>query len=148
MKRKESVTPLVVARGGWGDTVPEWLKLEIESERMLSGFAALRDEGKDNIANKVGDAEVLAYLMTLAPSRKLTSEATNIYLYLARKVMKACEQLEEVPEDIRVKALTGDEERELSDLRWSIYKARGGDLNHPVIEALTKLKKSTQRKKR
>ena len=133
MKNKEN--RLVVADAGWAKTTPEWLLQEVKTERMIYGLASLMGEGK----SKVGDAELAVYLYTLSLRQPLSREYTHIYLYLCTKLMAKREK--EVPEEIKVEELTEDEPRLLNELREEIYKARGGEIKHPLLDAMRELKK-------
>ena len=54
--------PIVVFPGGWGDTIPEWLKTAITLERMIGDMKELKGEEPTGT-----DAEACAYLMTVSP---------------------------------------------------------------------------------
>jgi len=51
--------PIIVFPGGWGDTLPEWLKNAITLERLEMNMRALKGE-------EMTDAEACAYLFTAA----------------------------------------------------------------------------------
>ena len=53
--------PIIVYPGGWGDTLPDWLKEAITLERLLMNAKAL--EGEQMAAT---DAEACAYLYSAA----------------------------------------------------------------------------------
>ncbi len=65
--------PIVIYPGGWGDTVPDWLKNAITLERML---ANMRKNGTTGT-----DAEACAYLMTASLTQPIDSDWVQIYLY-------------------------------------------------------------------
>ncbi len=79
-------TRLVVACHDGVSFLPKWLLYEIECERWivmlkLTKFEMAPDE-------QVGDAEVLAYLMTLSRRGPLPPGFQNIIAHLARKVLR------------------------------------------------------------
>jgi len=93
---------------------------------------------------KIGDAEVAVYLMTASHRSMLSSEHTNIYMYLVTQLFKKRDK--EVPEDIRKDELTEWEEHEFEELRDMIYHSRGGEIKHPLLNAMRQLKKDIKRK--
>lgn len=138
-------TPLLVANVGWGETVPEWLKSEVQAERMINSMVDLMGKGKDEVESKIGDAEVVVYLMTASLVAPIDREHTNIYLHLAGKVLKRTKRMKEMPDDIKIEKLSQDEEREFKELRQKIYRGRGGDFQHPVISFLKEFKKEVEK---
>ena len=130
---------LVVGAMEWADMIPEWLKEEVEAERMIYGLGSLIGRGP-----KVGDAEVCAYLMTASLRQPLSSEHVNIYMYLVTRLFK--KRGKEVPLSIRKDELTEWEEHELEELRDMIYRSRGGEIHHPLLNAMRQLKKDIKRK--
>jgi len=70
----------IVFPGGWGDTLPDWLKTAITLERMMGDMKALK--GREPTGT---DAEACAYLMTLSLTQPMDSDWTQIYLYVAGK---------------------------------------------------------------
>src|SRR5664280_3150347 len=77
---------LVVADAGWAQDLPEWLLEEIRIERLTLAMAALTHEMADH--EKVGDAEMVAYLMTASLRAPLIREDAEIYIYLTAKLMQ------------------------------------------------------------
>ncbi len=75
--------PIIVFPGGWGDTLPEWLKNAITLERMMGNMKALK--GEEPIST---DAEACAYLMTVSLTQPIDSDWIQIYLYVAGKTYK------------------------------------------------------------
>jgi len=129
---------LVVGDAGWADCIPDWLLEEIKTERMVLGLVAIgNDEFSD--VDKVGDAEIVAYLMTASFRAPLPHYLAEVYFYVTTKVMER--RGATVPPEIRKTELSKDEERELKELKYTIYRARGGDIQHPVLNALRDLKK-------
>jgi hypothetical protein len=103
--------PIIVFPGGWGDTLPEWLKNAITLERLALNMKALKGEETTGT-----DTEACAYLYTASLTAPLDHDWTQIYLYIANKVYKAHRQ-GEVPEDIRVESLSKDQEVDLQRLK-------------------------------
>ena len=60
---------LVVGDMSWADMIPDWLLEEIKHERIIYGLAGISNPE----APKIGDAEVIAYLMTATSAQNLTS---------------------------------------------------------------------------
>ncbi len=75
--------PIIVFPGGWGDSVPEWLKAIIPLERMSAAM-----ESRDGQEPTGSDAEECAYLMTVSLSQPMDTDWTNIYLYVAGRTCK------------------------------------------------------------
>lgn len=137
---KEKTNRLVVANASWAETAPKWLLDAINAERLVQGFASLLDKGKE----QVGDAEICLYLYTLNLTQPVSREYTQIYLYVSTKLMK--KRGIEVPKDIEVTELNSDEERELNDLRYDLYRKRGGEIRSPLFDVLKEFKKSCKRR--
>ena len=132
---KQKENRLVVGDATWADTIPEWLLNEVKAERMIYGLACLMNGGRA----KVGDAEVAVYLMTASHRQPLSSEHTNIYMYLVTQLFKNRDR--EVPESIKKEKLTEWEEHGREELRSMIYEKRGGEINHPLLNAMKELNK-------
>jgi hypothetical protein len=128
---------LVVGDMAWADSLPEWLLEEIRQERMILGLAALGNPEID----KVGDAEVTAYLMTASMRAPLTSEYTTIYCSLSAKLMAARgKELDLEMRQFLEKGLTEWEQHELKELKSMIYEQRGGEIVHPVLNLMRAFK--------
>ena len=110
--------PILVFPGGWGDTLPEWLKETITLERLVMNMKALKGEAMTGT-----DAEACAYLMTVSLIQPMDSDWTQIYLYISTKVCSRWKKVE-VPEDIRVESLRDDQLRDLNRLKEWIYQQR------------------------
>ncbi len=134
---------LVVGDASWADLIPKWLLDEVASERMFIGLASML---KPDI-EKVGDAEVVAYLMPASMRAPMYHEYANIYLHLAGKLVLA--RGRELPEDLRTehvdRPLSPDELHCLADLRRDIYRARGGEIDNPLLNTLRDFKKHATR---
>lgn len=134
---------LIVANVSWAETIPKWLKDEIASERMINGLIDVAMQ--KNTAQKVGDAEIVAYLMTASLSGPLDSNFTDIYLYLSAKLMlktkriKKEEDLPDFMQEIYKTGLSEWKKTELQKLRSDIGRARG-KVNHPIFDVLKELK--------
>lgn len=67
--------PIIVFPGGWGDTLPDWLKQAITLERLEMNMRALKGEEMSGT-----DAEACAYLMTACLTDPLNHDWGQIYL--------------------------------------------------------------------
>lgn len=137
---KQKENPIVVADREWAKDIPEWLMDEVKAERLVYGLASLMNGGRP----QVGDAEVAVYLMTNALRQPLSSEYANIYAYLVTRLFR--KKGKQVPEDIRTEELTDWEEHEFRELKDMIYRRRGGEISHPLVEAMKQLKKDIRPK--
>jgi len=95
--------PILVFPGGWGDTLPDWLKGAITMERLIENMKALKGEQMTGT-----DAEACAYLMTVSLTQPMDSDWSEIYLYVAGKTYSRRHKQGELPEDIRVESLRDD----------------------------------------
>jgi hypothetical protein len=110
--------PILVFPGGWGDTLPGWLKEAITTERLMENMKALR--GGELTGT---DAEACAYLMTVSLTQPMDHDWTEIYLYVATKVYARWRE-SEIPDDNRVESLRDEQLKELSRLKDWIYRQR------------------------
>ena len=110
--------PIIVFPGGWGDTLPEWLKNAITLERLEMNMRALK--GKEMSGT---DAEACAYLYTAALTQPMDHDWTQIYLYIATKIYRRWGK-SEMPGDIAVDSLRDDQLSELNRLKEWLYKKR------------------------
>ena len=111
--------PILVFPGGWGDTLPEWLKGAITLERMIENMKGVKGEEMTGT-----DAEACAYLMTVSLTQPVDSDWSQIYLYVAGKTCK-CWNKSELPADITVDSLSENQLRELNRLKAWFYQQRG-----------------------
>ena len=114
--------PILVFPGGWGDTLPDWLKGAITLERLIENMKALKGEPMTGT-----DAEACAYLMTVSLTQPIDSDWTQIYLYVAGKVYEKHRTKESgvaMPEDIRVDQLSNYQMQHLNRLKDWIYRQR------------------------
>ena len=110
--------PIVVFPGGWGDTLPDWLKTAITLERMIGNMKELKGEEPTGT-----DAEACAYLMTVSLTQPMDSDWTQIYLYVASQTYKRWEKCE-MPADIVVYSISGYKMGELNRLKAWLYRQR------------------------
>jgi len=110
--------PIIVWPGGWEDTLPDWIKSEIQLERLAQNMRALKGEKMT-----ATDAEVCAYLYTASLTTPMSRDWTQIYLYIAGKVMSRHKETE-IPDDIKVDSLSDDQMRDLQELKDWIYQGR------------------------
>lgn len=110
--------PILVFPGGWGDTLPEWLKQAITLERLAMNMKALKGEEMTGT-----DAEACAYLYTACLTQPMDSDWGQIYLYIASKTYTRWGK-HEVPADIRVDSLNDDQSGELKRFKDWLYQKR------------------------
>ncbi|MBA7648474.1 hypothetical protein ES703_56260 [subsurface metagenome] len=114
--------PILVFPGGWGDTLPDWLKSTITLERLEMNMRALKGEEMTGT-----DAEACAYLNTASLTQPMDHDWTQIYLYIATKVYEKWRTVESgvtMPEDIRVESINDDQTRDLNRLKAWLYHKR------------------------
>jgi len=114
--------PIIVMPGGWGDTLPDWIKTSITLERLIMNMESIK--GKEPTAT---DAEACAYLYTAALTNPMDHDWGQIYLYMATKVYEKWRTKEsgvEMPGDIRVDSLNDYQVGELRRLKDWIYRQR------------------------
>ena len=92
--------PIIVFPGGWGDTLPDWLKTAITLERMMVNMKALKGDEPTGTG-----AEACAYLMTVSLTQPMDSDWTQIYLYVAGQTYKHWAK-GEMPADIAVNSIS------------------------------------------
>jgi len=110
--------PIIVFPGGWGDTLPDWLKTAITLERMMGDMKVLKGEEPTGT-----DTEACAYLMTLSLTQPMDSDWTQIYLYVTSQTYKRWEK-DEMPADIAVNSISNYQMGELNRLKAWIYRQR------------------------
>ena len=110
--------PIIVFPGGWGDTLPDWLKTAITMERMLGNMKALKGDESTGT-----DAEACAYLMTVSLTQPMGSDWTQIYLYVASQTYKRWEK-GKMPTDIAVDSISDYRMGELNRLKAWLYRQR------------------------
>ena len=110
--------PIVVFPGGWGDTLPDWLKNAVTLERLEMNMRVLKGEAMTGT-----DAEACAYLYTASLTQPMGHDWTQIYLYVAGRVHGRWNK-GDMPEDIKVESLTSDQTRKLNRLKEWLYRKR------------------------
>jgi len=110
--------PIIVFPGGWGDTLPDWLKTAITLERMMGNMKALKGEEPTGT-----DAEACAYIMTVSLTQPMDSDWTQIYLYMAGQTYKRWNK-GEMPSDIAVGSISDYQVGELNRLKAWLYHQR------------------------
>ena len=111
--------PIIVFPGGWGDTLPDWLKNAIILERLIMNMRVFKGEMPTGT-----DAEACAYLMTASLTQPMDHDWTQIYLYIASETCKRWNNKSEMPDDIRVESLNNDQMRDLNRLKAWLYQRR------------------------
>ena len=110
--------PIIVFPGGWGDTLPEWLKNAITLERLGMNMRALKGEEMTGT-----DAEACAYLYTASLTQPMDHDWTQIYLYIATQTYRRWGK-NEMPGDMAVDLLRDDQVSDLNRLKAWLYKKR------------------------
>jgi len=110
--------PIIVYPGGWGDSLPEWLKNAIVLERLIENMKTTRGEEPTGT-----DAEVCAYLNTASLTAPMDSDWSQIYLYVAGKTFSRWHK-SELPDDIRVESLNNQQTADLNRLKEWLYRRR------------------------
>ena len=110
--------PIIVYPGGWGDSLPEWLKNAITLERLTENMQSTKGEQPTGT-----DAEACAYLMTLSLTQPMDSDWTQIYLYIAGQSYKRWNKVE-MPADIAVDSISDYQTGELNRLKSWLYHQR------------------------
>ncbi len=110
--------PILVFPGGWGDSIPEWLKNTITMERLVMNIGTLKGEELTGT-----DAEACAYLMTVSLTQPIDSDWTQIYLYVATKTYRQWGK-GEIPPDIAVNSLNDYQTTQLKRFKHWLYGMR------------------------
>ena len=110
--------PIIVFPGGWGDTLPDWLKTAITLERMMGNMKALKGEEPTGT-----DAEACAYLMPLSLTQPMDNDWIQIYLYIVSQSYKRWNK-GEMPADIAVDSISDYQTGELNRLKSWLYHQR------------------------
>ena len=101
--------PILVFPGGWGDTLPEWLKNVITLERLEMNMKALRGEEMTDT-----DSEACAYLYTAALTQPMDHDWGQIYLHVTAKTYKRWGK-DDMPQDIAVDSIS---DYQMLELDW------------------------------
>ena len=110
--------PLIVMPGGWGESLPDWIKTAITLERLNENIKHSRGEEPTGT-----DAEVAAYLFTASLTAPMGNDWTQIYLYVSNKVMQRSKKVE-MTADIRVESISDYQQHKLDHLKRWIYDTR------------------------
>jgi hypothetical protein len=110
--------PILVFPGGWGDTLPDWIKTQITLERLIENIKALKGEEMTGT-----DAEACAYLYTASLTQPMDNDWTQIYLYIATQTYKRSGK-GEMPADIAVDSLNDYQLAELKRFKDWLYQQR------------------------
>ena len=110
--------PIIVLPGGWGDSLPDWIKPAITQGRLIANMMAAHGEEMTAC-----DAEATAYLFTASLTAPISSDWTKIYLYVTGKAMKQWKKID-MPEDIKVEEISSYQMDKLNDLKRWIYERR------------------------
>ena len=110
--------PIIVMPGGWGDTLPEWLKQAITLERLSMNVRSLRGEEMTGT-----DAEACAYLYTASLTASMDSDWSQIYLYISTQVYRRHGR-GEMPQDIAVDSISDYQMAKLRRLKRWIFERR------------------------
>jgi len=110
--------PIIVMPGGWGDTLPDWLKQAITLERLTENVRSLRGEPMTGT-----DAEACAYLYTAGLEAPMDGDWSEIYLYISTKVCRRHKRVD-MPADIAVESLSDYRMGRLLDLKRWIFNRR------------------------
>ena len=114
--------PIIVFPGGWGDSLPDWIKTSITLERLVENMKSLK--GGEPTGT---DAEVAAYLYTASLTQPMDHDWTQIYLYIATKVYEKWRTKDSgvtMPDDIRVDSLDSGQLADLNRLKEWLYRRR------------------------
>jgi len=110
--------PIIVFPGGWGETLPDWLKNAITLERLEMNMRALKGEEMTGT-----DAEACAYLYTAALTQPMDHDWAQIYLYIATQTYRRWGK-NEMPSDIAVESLRDDQMSDLNRLKEWLHRRR------------------------
>lgn len=133
MKTIKKSNPIVLANTEW--MPPDWLLEEVKHERMIISLLEMAKPNHfKNDADYIGDAECLAYLMPATFIAPLDSDNSQIYLYLASRVIEKNKKAK-IPNDIKVEKLTDYQMELLNKLKTWLFKQRNGKIRNPVLEA-------------
>ena len=110
--------PIIVYPGGWGDSLPEWLKNAITLERLVENMKTTKGEQPTGT-----DAEACAYLNTASLTAPMDGDWSQIYLYVAGKTYTRWHR-SEMPDDIRVDSVNDQQMADLNRLKEWLYNQR------------------------
>ncbi len=138
--------PIIVMPGGWGDTLPDWIKTAITLERLVENVKVLKGEEMTGT-----NAEACAYLYTASLTAPPSHDWAQIYLYIAGKVYEKHRSPAsgvKMPDDIRVEELNDDQMRDLNRLKeWIFRKRTDARLDRDQAERRQKKEEEAARRK-
>ena len=112
--------PIIVYPGGWGETLPEWLKNTITLERLVENMRSQEGDGPTGT-----DAEACAYLYTAGLTAPMDSDWSQIYVATRTyEKWRTRDSGATMPADIRVDELNDYQMSHLKRLRRWIYDQR------------------------
>lgn len=114
--------PIIVMPGGWGDSLPDWLKEAITLERLIQNIKSAKGEAMTGT-----DAEACAYLFTASLTAPPSHDWAQIYFYVATKVYEGHRTKDSgvtMPADIKVTELNRNQQDDLAQLKAWIYATR------------------------
>ena len=109
---------IIVYPGGWGDSLPEWLKNAITLERLIENMKTTKGEEPTGT-----DAEACAYLNTVSLTAPMDHDWSQIYLFVAGKTYSRW-QKNTMPDDIRVDSLNNQQMDDLNRLKEWLHRRR------------------------
>lgn len=134
--------PILVFPGGWGDSLPDWIKTSITLERLAMNMRALKGEEMTGT-----DAEACAYLYTASLTQPIDHDWGQIYLYIATQTYRKWGK-NEMPDDIVVDKLDDEQMRDLNRLKaWLYHKRTTVRLDRDRAERREKKEESAARRK-
>ena len=110
--------PIIVYPGGWGDSLPDWLKNAITLERLAENMKETKGEQPAGT-----DAEACAYLNTASLTAPMDHDWSQIYLYVASKTYRRWHK-SEMPDNIRVDSLNSQQTADLNRLKEWLHRRR------------------------
>ena len=110
--------PIIVYPGGWGEDLPKWLKDAIILERLIENMKTSKGGQPTGT-----DAEACAYLNTASLTMPMDSDWSQVYLYVTGKTYTRWHK-GEMPDDIRVESLNGEQMADLNRLKEWLYRRR------------------------
>lgn len=109
----------IIVFPGWGEQVADWLRQEIELQRMTQVMEAAK---KNERPDKATDAEALAYLYPATHIAPLPSDIVGVYLWLGKKV--SGKRYPKGLDKVVPKELNPDQRRFLDDLKAWLWTKR------------------------
>jgi hypothetical protein len=134
--------PIIVYPGGWGDSLPEWLKNAITLERLEMNLRALKGEEVTGT-----EAEACAYLYTASLAASMDNDWVQIYLHISGRTCRRWGG-KEMPADITVDSLNGEQTKDLRRLKGWLHQKRAQERgNRDRAERRQHKEEETERRK-